>query len=146
MLPGIRNDVEDLWPRRADQLAVVGTDRPQRRPAVVEQRIEGFGIDASIQFDILSRDQWQQALSVNRLRRGEADRIENRREDVDVADGRIHHAAGNRTDRRTHDQRYVDCRVVDEEPVRRLSVITQPFSVIGSENDQRLIQEAALFE
>ena len=66
---------------------------------------------------VFTSDHGKQALPVDRLRCRNADRIEDRREKIHVADGRIHHPPTIRGRRRSNDQGNVHRRVVQEKSV-----------------------------
>ncbi len=145
-LSWVGHQIINLGPRRADELEMVGSHRPQRRPAIVQERIERLGVDLAVDRGSLAPDKGHEALPVNRLRRIDPDGIENRGVEIHVADrGRHDPAAGNAAGR-SDDQRDVDRRVVDEEPVRQLPVIAEPLAVIPGDDDERIVEQTAILE
>src|SRR5205807_9940255 len=78
-----------------------------------------------------------QAATGQRVWHANRERVENRREDVDMPCGLLYDA-GFEEFRLKHDERNAERRLVGEDSMRGLSVLAERFAVIGREHHQRL--------
>ena len=80
------------------------------------------------------------------LGHAQAHQVEDRGQQVDVAHRPVHDASRAVARGGPDDQGGVNRRVVHEEAVERLAVVAEPLAVIAGEDDQRVVEEAALVE
>ena len=127
--------VEQLGPRRVDQLEAPVLHRAQLAPAVVVARVPALGVRE--QRHPLAARERSQVGALDRGRRRDAEPRQHGRHHVDRADLVGHHAR--RPARSRHHQRDARDRLVDEVPVRLLGALAQHLAVVARDHDQRVL-------
>ena len=139
-LAGVRDEVVDLRERQVDVLQPAVDDPAQRRPATVEPRAQRLEVALGRRV-LAPGDHRQQAPPRQAGGRLEPQEIENGRDDVDVTNGGANDARGQQS-RSAKDERHAQGRLVGEDAVRRLAVLTERLAVVGGEDDEDAITRA----
>ena len=128
--------VEQLRPAAVDELPVVHRPGAQRRPAAVQPAEEALRIER-LGRDPRAMERWPQVASVQLRRRRQAQQAEERRGEVHGA-----HTVGHHRSRRNawtgQQERHAQRRLVDEDGVRHLAVLSQRLAVVGEHGDHRI--------
>ena len=137
-----------LGPRRIDELELAGVDGAQGRPVVVVERVVGLDVGGAFAGVQTQQERQQAAPALVREGRGRlgAERVENRRTEIDVTDRGLNPAAAESGFRQPHDQRHPSRAVVDEEAVEVLAVVAEPFPVVGCDHQKGPLEQASGLE
>ena len=141
--PRIRTEVVQLRHRQLDVLQIPANHSPERRPAPIEVWREGFEIGRRRRLGLALRRGREKAAAAEIGRRRDVERLEHRRQDVDMPRVRSDDPRFE-TSRGVDDQRHAQGRFVGEHAVRRFAVLAERFAVIGRQDDQRPAAGAAV--
>ena len=132
----IAGDVEELGSWSLDVFPAIGSKRMQWTPSEIQQRREGFGIQLAIgKSRAFERRTNVDSIGIEWC---DSQHPRDRRCDIDQRDPIVDRTAGGHT-RAGDDQRHAQRRVVDEDAVTDLAVLTECFAVIGGGNDHRVV-------
>ncbi len=130
----VRLQVVQLDARGLDQLVACRAPGVQRRPAVLQLRVQRLGVGRQV-LERLAEGGLAQRAALEPLRR-EAREVEQRRRDVDAASDRLCHDAGRHAGPGDQ-QRHADRRVVEKDAVGVLAVLAEALAVVGGHQHER---------
>ena len=144
LLAGIGTEVIELGTRRSDPLPSVVSHAEERGHSEALLGEACLGVLRDVRRRHAPLKGRQQVEALRRLAAGKPEDGEDRRHDVDVPHGPVVRGARGEGGRQTPDQRHVDRRIVDEDPVRRLPVLPEALAVVGGEDDERVVEQPVL--
>ena len=135
LLAGVGSQVVELGNRKIDVLHRPANDTVQRRPSSIERRRKRFEVRGHSDCTLAVRFV-EETAAIERGRNHRSQRIEDGRQDVDVAH-RIGDDAWREDLRREEDERHVQRALVGEQAMRRFAVLAARLSVIAGHDDER---------
>ena len=125
---GVGGQVVEFGARRADVLPPVGADGPQLRPVHVHLRVQRLGV-RDVRRNGLPVEERHQADALHIPWRAAAHDFEQRGKKIDCA-GLLFHTHAGRDARACHEERDAQRRIVDEDAVGTLAMVTETLAVI----------------
>ena len=151
LLGGVAREIVQLRRRRIDELPPFVLDRPQRRPVHVQQGKVAFAVRRRRRGRLRrgrprAVDQRHQRPALCARQRRLPCGVQQRRRQIDAAHERRHAAARRQAPRPRQDHRHAQRRLVDEDRVRVLAVLTEALAVIADDGDDRGRQTAGAIQ
>jgi hypothetical protein len=139
-------EVVELRARGVDGLVAARPQRLDVAPPVVVERVHGLGVALEPQFRPVAGHERQEGRAGHLAGHRHAQQGEHRRHKVDDADGVGDRAPAQALERRPNHEGDAGRGLVDEEPVRVLTVIAEALAVVAQDRDHRAVQQIPLPE
>ena len=140
-LRGIGRQIVELRHGKVDQLQPVPHEPGERRPVPRQVRVERLEVGARIVRRAFAACERPQTAAVHRLRRIDAEQVEQGRHHVDKTRGERDDGRANRR-RRPDEERNADGRLVRKQAVRPLAMLPEGFAVIGGHGHNGMRERA----
>ena len=142
----VGQNVVELRPRRANQFVALVAKRDELAPVEMKTGKIGLRVQLLSRHSVPAHDDRRQIAAVERAWRGNALEPEDGRGHVDEARWAIDDRAGVLAAGQPHDPRHMEGRIVHEQPMLVLAVISEPLTVVRQKNDDGAVEDVMVLQ